>query len=1004
MIGKTISHYRIVEQLGAGGMGVVYLAEDTLLGRQVAIKTLTTSRDNTQFKARFLREARAVSALSHPHIAHIYDYGETDDGPYIVMEFIKGSTLSDLINAESLTIPRAIEIVKQVASALGEAHRKGIVHRDIKPSNIAINERGEVKVLDFGLAKQLEVDTSEPEANTLLQTQTRDGVIVGTPMYLSPEQALGVSVDARSDMFSLGSVFYECITGRPVFWATNAVEICAKVIRENPLPPSHLNRNVSRQIDRIVLKLLAKVPEARYQTADELIAALNSIVTDQSNGSDQTVTRQLLPASATESHSPFATLSDIFKRPRVSLGYILAGVIAVAGLTLFLFYWTRGSLPPPKPEAKQLYDRGLAALHAGSYFKASRFLQRALEVDNNYALAHARLAEAYGELDYTDKAQREILSASRLVGDRSLLDSESAFYLDAISATVLRDIPAAIKAYSEITKLKKNDAVAYTDLGRAYENHDEIDQAIAQYQKASELDRNNPAPFLRLGVLHGRRQDLKSATAAFDQAESLYRDDQNPEGISEVFYQRGYLSVQMGKIPEAQSAAEQAFNLSNTVSENKYQQVRAQLLLGVISYSSGNTDRAQTLTTQALETARANGMENLATRGLLDVGNTLALKRDFTNAELYARQALELARNYVEKRNEAYANLLLGSIFVQQGDVEKGAPFIDEALAFYRPRGYRRETSRCMVLIGRRQLLQGDFSSAMKTLDEQLELAKQVEDPGELARSQSEVAAALSKQDLYPQALTRYAESYELSKKLGNPLRVSFALLNKADMSWRLGKYDEAKAAITELDQYLNELSDDNRYKKIWKAWSHLYMAQMYLSQRNLNDARSQSSSALSAAAADDLETRIEINAVQCLTEVAAGAASKGRPLCEAAAKVDLEPASISHKGHVQLALAEARLEAGDAKGCADIIIQAQQISARLHEGEREWRAWLLAARANQRLGNLDAMRQQLSNAQSLLNALKEKWGSEAFSSYSSRPDIQAAQQQLQNMLTASGS
>ena len=999
MIGKTISHYRIVEQLGAGGMGVVYLAEDTVLGRQVAIKTLTASRDNNQFKVRFLREARAVSALSHPHIAQIYDYGETDDGPYIVMEFIKGKTVADLINAETLTIPRAMEIIKQVAAALGEAHSKGIIHRDIKPSNIAVNDRGEVKVLDFGLAKRLESNTSEPEAKTLLHTQTREGVIVGTPMYLSPEQALGVGVDARSDLFSLGSVLYECITGQPAFSGASAVEICTKVIRENPSAPSNVNKNVSRALDRIVLKSLAKVPEARYQTADDLITALNSIRDQHGNGSDQTVTRQLVQVPSTHSHGALATLSDIFKRPRVSLGYFLAAAIAITGLTLLVRYWMRARLPPPKPEAKQLYDRGLAALQEGAYFKASRFLQRALAADDSYALAHARLAEAYGELDYTDKAQREILAASRLVGDRSLLDAESAYYLDAISATVLRDIPSAIKAYSEITKLKSNDAAAHTDLGRAFENHDEIDRAIAEYTKASQLDRNNPAPLLRLAVLQGRQQDLKSAAASFDLAESLYRDDQNSEGISEVFYQRGFLFAQIGKIPEAQGAAEQALNLANTASENKYQQVRALLLLGAVSYSSGDTKKAQTSTTQALEAARANGMENLATRGLLDVGNTLLLKRDFANAEQYGRQALELARNYGEKRNEASANLLLGSIYVQQGDAVTGAPFVDQALAFYQPRSYRRETSRCMLLIARKQLLQGDFSNALKTFDEQLQLAKQVEDPGELSRSQSEVAAALSKQDLYPQALLRYGESYELNKKLGNPLRISFALVNKGDMAWRLGRYDEAKAALTELDQYLNALSDDNRYKHIWKAWSHLYLAQMYLSQRKLGDAKSESSLALSAASSDDLETRIEINAVQCLIEVAAGAASKGRPLCEAAAKVELEPASISHKGHVLLALAEARLEAGDAKGCAETSAQAQQIFAQLHEGEREWRDWLLAARANQRLGNLDLMRQQLSSAKSLLNALKEKWGSDAFNSYLARPDIQAAQQQLQFML-----
>ena len=156
MIGKTISHYRIVEKIGEGGMGVVYVAEDTVLGRRVAIKTLTIKpgQNEQHFRTRFLREARAVSALSHPHIATIHDYGETKEGePYIVMELVKGETLGDLMLGESLTIPRALEIIKEVAEALGEAHRNGVVHRDIKPSNVAINHRGEVKVLDFGLAK-----------------------------------------------------------------------------------------------------------------------------------------------------------------------------------------------------------------------------------------------------------------------------------------------------------------------------------------------------------------------------------------------------------------------------------------------------------------------------------------------------------------------------------------------------------------------------------------------------------------------------------------------------------------------------------------------------------------------------------------------------------------------------------------------------------------------------------------------------------------------------------
>src|SRR5437660_10571863 len=191
-------------------MGVGYLEVDTFLRRRVAIKTIHSrpGADDRHFRARFLREARAVSALSHPHIATIYDYGETEDGePYIVMELIKGATLGELMLTEKLNISRAIEIIKQVGEALAEAHRQGIIHRDIKPTNVAINERGHVKVLDFGLAKQVALSSEadgDPEQPTLMVSHTREGVIVGTPLYLSPEQALGNQIDARSDLFSLG--------------------------------------------------------------------------------------------------------------------------------------------------------------------------------------------------------------------------------------------------------------------------------------------------------------------------------------------------------------------------------------------------------------------------------------------------------------------------------------------------------------------------------------------------------------------------------------------------------------------------------------------------------------------------------------------------------------------------------------------------------------------------------------------------------------------------------
>lgn len=249
MIGQTVSHYRVLSKLGEGGMGTVYLAEDTVLGRQVAIKSLTIPvvPGQRHFRTRFLREARAASHLNHPHIATIHDYGETEDGqPYLVMELVSGQSLSDLLRHDSLPLDRAIAIVKQVAEAIAEAHRHGIIHRDIKPSNVALNQRNEVKVLDFGLAKHLESD--DRDVDGMSNTRTLEGVVVGTPSYLSPEQALGMSVDKRSDIFSLGSLLYECLTGRPAFSGRTLGEICAQIIRDDPSPPSRINPRVPPEL------------------------------------------------------------------------------------------------------------------------------------------------------------------------------------------------------------------------------------------------------------------------------------------------------------------------------------------------------------------------------------------------------------------------------------------------------------------------------------------------------------------------------------------------------------------------------------------------------------------------------------------------------------------------------------------------------------------------------------------------------------------------------------
>jgi len=327
MIGQTISHYRILEELGEGGMGIVYAAVDTRLGRRVAIKFLTLT-DEQHYRARFLREARSVSLLSHPNITTVFDYGETPEGkPYIVMELVRGRALNDLLAESKIGLRRAVEIVEAVADALSEAHAHGIIHRDIKPANIVVADRGQVKVLDFGLAKQLYEEQfydADKDAKTLLATRTRSEVVVGTPLYLSPEQATGGKVDGRSDLFALGAMLYECATGRSAFTGSSVIEIGAQVLHVEPPRPSSVNPRIPAELDRIIIKALAKKPEARYQSASDLADDLRAVKATLPAG-DNGTTR--LSGQQTQPSALRSTFNEAFRRPRVSLGVFVVGVV-----------------------------------------------------------------------------------------------------------------------------------------------------------------------------------------------------------------------------------------------------------------------------------------------------------------------------------------------------------------------------------------------------------------------------------------------------------------------------------------------------------------------------------------------------------------------------------------------------------------------------------------------------------------------------------------------------
>ncbi len=284
MIGQTLGHYRIERQIGAGGMGVVYQAEDTTLGRQVALKILPPElAADDERRSRFAREARAVAALNHPNIVTVHSVEESGGTHFITMELVKGKTLADLLPPQGFALGGFFDVAIPLADAVAAAHQQGITHRDLKPANVMISDAGRIKVLDFGLAKAVVGDGSR-HTQPPTQTATQAGHTVGTPAYMSPEQAQGEPVDTRSDIFSLGIVFYEMLTGRRPFDGSNPASVLSSILRDTPRPVTELQPAVPRALARVVDRCLAKNPVDRFQSALDLRHSLEEVKQDVDSG------------------------------------------------------------------------------------------------------------------------------------------------------------------------------------------------------------------------------------------------------------------------------------------------------------------------------------------------------------------------------------------------------------------------------------------------------------------------------------------------------------------------------------------------------------------------------------------------------------------------------------------------------------------------------------------------------------------------------------------------
>ena len=350
-----IAHYRIVRKLGAGGMGLVYEAEDSKLGRRVALKFLKESSvHDAGALERFLREARSASALNHPGICTVHAIEECDGRTFIAMELLEGESLDKVLVRGTMPISHCVEVCIEIADALDAAHKKGIVHRDIKPGNIFLTSRGTTKILDFGLAKLMELEGG-PSEDTLADSetvfQTSVGTTVGTVVYMSPEQARGEALDARTDLFSLGSVMYGMVTGRHPFQGSTSAVIFANILHAAPVSPVQFNSDISPELERIINKLLEKDREMRYQVAAELRADLKRLLRELEPGrppSDSSVATSRASVSAAQAaakssgsmHKPISStvLAEAASQNKLGTGLIIALVAVLAAAAAYGAY------------------------------------------------------------------------------------------------------------------------------------------------------------------------------------------------------------------------------------------------------------------------------------------------------------------------------------------------------------------------------------------------------------------------------------------------------------------------------------------------------------------------------------------------------------------------------------------------------------------------------------------------------------------------------------------
>jgi serine/threonine protein kinase/Tfp pilus assembly protein PilF len=569
MIGQIISHYRIIDKLGRGGMGEVYLAEDKRLGRKVAIKFLPAEvATNEHARQRLLREAQTAATLDHPNICAIYEVGQEGAYSFIVLQYIEGETLAATLKRQLPDLREALAIAAQIADALNEAHARGIIHRDIKPENIMLTTRGQVKVLDFGLAKVLRdpgILESDAKTGTMLSIP---GMLMGTVPYMSPEQVRGAELDCRSDIFSFGTVLYELLSGRRPFEAKSPAEVISAILTTEPPPiaGSNLSHNGSAE-ERLIRKCLEKDPALRYQAMGELISDLEQVRREHESGQ----VRPAAEATPVKQKTAITGPQGRWRRLRGwTPGLVLTAVALLLGAGVYTLSF-RTPKPTPassvksaNPVAYDAYMRGMVNVRSenpANNQAAIKLFEQAVVADPNFASAYAELSRAYtinARYVASEAERKKSYEDAEVAVDKALAINpnlaEGHFARGLILWTPYKRFPheQAVQSYKRALELNPNLDEAHHQLGFVYLHIGMLDKGQQEIEKTLAINPGNTLARYRLGVIDMCRAKYAEAFQIFNSTPL----EQNPELLA--FYTSNAL-FRLGRNEEASALIERYF-------------------------------------------------------------------------------------------------------------------------------------------------------------------------------------------------------------------------------------------------------------------------------------------------------------------------------------------------------------------------------------------------------------------------------------------------------------